>query len=154
MPYQANLKCPINKPRVKDLRPAQLFNLVVKARIAFGLLVNTHAPDRPQRMVRYTQASIAQDFKGGGGVMDFARALQAGMEPSELPPIRVFTRNGSLYSLGHRRLFAGQMADVSLPYQMATPREIITQSWKFRSTNGGAGIRKRGVGYFSWFEGR
>src|SRR5262245_14810289 len=123
-------------------------------------------------MVRYTQASSAKDFKGGGRVMDFARALQAGMEPSELPPIRVFTRNGSLYSLGHRRLFAGsrrqvrellairasprarQAAHAPLPYQIATTREIITQSWKFRSTNGGAGIRKRGVGYFSWFEGR
>src|SRR5215471_21078277 len=46
---EANLERPIDKGRVNDLGPAQLFDLVVKAPTARGLLVKAHALDRPQR---------------------------------------------------------------------------------------------------------
>ena len=71
---------------------------------------------------------------------------------SDLPPIRVFEQDGNIFSLDNRRLFAGQMANVDLPYTTATQSELDAElPWKFTTSNEGTGIMLRGVGYFSWF---
>jgi filamentous hemagglutinin len=71
--------------------------------------------------------------------------------PTDLPEIRLFEQDDNLYSLDNRRLFAGQMADVELPYRMATQEELDAElPWKFTTTNNGTGIEVRGIGYFSW----
>ena len=74
------------------------------------------------------------------------------MSADDLPPIRAFQQDDNLYSLDNRRLFAGQMANVDLPYTMATQSELDAElPWKFTTDNEGTGIMLRGVGYFSWF---
>jgi hypothetical protein len=71
---------------------------------------------------------------------------------NDLPPIRVFEQDGNLYSLDNRRLFAGQMANVDLPYTMAAQTELDSElPWKFTTNNEGTGIMLRGIGDFSWF---
>jgi hypothetical protein len=82
------------------------------------------------RSVRFSQDSISQTFKGGkGSVMQLAQDLASGeTSPEALPPIRLFRQDDNLYSLDNRRLFAGQMANVNLPYRMATQSEIDAES--------------------------
>jgi len=64
-----------------------------------------------------------------GSVLHLAQDFASGAtSPSELPPIRLFEEGGNLYSLANRRLFAGQVADVNLPYRMATQPEIDSGS--------------------------
>ena len=53
--------------------------------------------------------------------------LPRGRAPDGLEPVRIFRREGNVYSLDSRRLFAGQYADISLPYRWATPEEIPTR---------------------------
>jgi len=86
--------------------------------------------------------------------LQLAEDLASGETPPEsLPQLRLFEQNGNLYSLDNRRLFAGQMADVDLPYRVATAKEINSElNNKFTTTNEGTGIQMRGVGYFSWCE--
>jgi RHS repeat-associated protein len=102
--------------------------------------------------VRFTQDSISQDFRGGGSVMKLAQDIVGGVvAPGDLPQIRIFERNGLLYSLDNRRLFAGKMADVDLPYRMATQAELNRElRFKFTTTSEGTSIVVRGVGEFTW----
>jgi hypothetical protein len=82
---------------------------------------------------------LAQDIVGGV------------VAPGDLPQIRIFERNGLLYSLDNRRLFAGKMADVDLPYRMATQAELNRElRFKFTTTSEGTSIVVRGVGEFTW----
>lgn len=88
--------------------------------------------------VRFTQDSIGATFKDGRSVMDTADEwAAAGRAPSNLEPIRIFEKDGAIHSLDNRRLFAGQYADVSLPYRWASPSEIAArnQTQIFRGTS-------------------
>jgi hypothetical protein len=104
------------------------------------------------RSVRFSQNSIGQSFKGGkGSVLQLGQDLASGqVSPGDLPPIRLFEQGGDLFSLDNRRLFAGQMANVDLPYRMATQAELNAElPTKFTTQNNGTGIEMRGVGDFS-----
>lgn len=72
---------------------------------------------------------------------------------ADLPPIKVFWKDGNLFSLDNRRLFAGQMANVDLPCVMASPSDLTPAKMvkRFTTLNDGIGIVMRGVGFFSWF---
>ena len=108
------------------------------------------------RSVRFSQNSIAQEFQNGQGsvLQQAAEWARNGEPPDDLPPIRLFERDGNLFSLDNRRLFTGQMANVDLSYRMATQSEINKElngpKSKFTTANEGTGIEMRGVGYFSW----
>lgn len=70
-----------------------------------------------------------------------------------MPPIRLFVRNGKLYSLDNGRLFAGQYAGVKLPYRMATPAEIAGRNQT--QIFGGTSIMIRfpgGRGNWGWWQ--
>jgi len=107
----------------------------------------------PARSVRFTQDSAGKSFKDGRSVMDLATGLSDGsVDPSSLPPIRIFNdEQGVLRSLDNRRLFAGQYADVELPYQWATPSEIASRSMTY--VQNGDGITIRGIGWFNFLGG-
>ncbi|WP_216892161.1 putative T7SS-secreted protein [Nocardia alni] len=103
------------------------------------------------RAVRFTQDSVSSQFRNQGSVFDLADALRSGdVAPSEIPPIRVFEKNGDLYTLDNRRLLAFQMADVHVPYTMATPQEIARDAFKMTSKTDGQSIRIRGAGGTTW----
>ena len=77
------------------------------------------------RTVSFTQDSAGASFRDGRSIFDLANDMAAtGKAPDNLPPIRLFIRNGSIYSLDNRRLFAGQYANVDLPYRWATRSAI------------------------------
>jgi hypothetical protein len=98
--------------------------------------------------VRFTQNSAGSTFKDGRPVADLANGLADGsVNPSSLPPIRVFEHNGELFSLDNRRLFAGQYAGVQLPYRIATPAEIAGRDMTY--VDGGLSIKIRGIGWWS-----
>ncbi|WP_155917885.1 RHS repeat-associated core domain-containing protein [Marmoricola sp. URHB0036] len=108
----------------------------------------------PSRAVRFTQDSAGGSFKDGRLVLDLAHDMaETGRAPPELPPIRVFQQDGALYSLDNRRLFAGQFANVDLPYRWATQSEILSR----RQTQiyGGTSISIRmpgGIGNWGWWQ--
>ncbi|HEX3957335.1 MAG TPA: RHS repeat-associated core domain-containing protein [Trebonia sp.] len=118
-----------------------------------AVAVLVHNCTIPARSVRFTQDSAGKSFKDGRSVMDLAAGLSDGsVDPSSLPPIRIFNdEQGVLRSLDNRRLFAGQYADVELPYQSATPSEIASRSMTY--VQNGDGITIRGIGWFNFLGG-
>jgi hypothetical protein len=80
-------------------------------------------------------------------VRDLAESLRSGrVSPKDVPPIRLVERDGFLIGLDNRRLQAFQLARVPVPYRMATPREIASESWKFATPHGVVSVRIRGGG--------
>ena len=59
--------------------------------------------------------------------------------------IRIFERDGKLFTLDNRRLEAFRRAGVDVPVRMATQQEIAEESWKFTTHNDGVSIRIRGA---------
>jgi hypothetical protein len=97
------------------------------------------------KTVRFTQDSIASELRGGGSLDDLAKGLQSGkVKPADIPPIRVFERDGKLFTLDNRRLEAFRRAGVKVPYRRATPEEVADESWKFTTKNAGESVRVRG----------
>jgi hypothetical protein len=77
----------------------------------------------------------------------------AGQAPEGLEPITVFMKDGNVHSLDNRCLFAGQYADVSLPYRWATPSEIASRNQT--QIFGGTSISVRfpgGKGNWGWWQ--
>jgi len=73
--------------------------------------------------------------------------LKAGkISSNDFPPIRVFEKDGGVFPLDNRRLKAFQEANVPIRMQKATAKEMVNESWKFRSTNDGLTIKVRGGG--------
>ncbi len=61
----------------------------------------------------------------------------------DVPPIRVFERDGKLYSLDNRRLYAFQEAGVPIRSVWATADEVTSEAWKFTTRNDGVFVRVR-----------
>ena len=96
--------------------------------------------------VRFSQASIKATFQDGTSIDDLVEGLRSGrIRPHDVPAIRVFERDGKLYTLDNRRLEAFRRASVDFPVRMATPQEIIDEAWKFTTPNDGLSIRIRGT---------
>ncbi|MCU7840520.1 MAG: RHS repeat-associated core domain-containing protein [Candidatus Thiodiazotropha sp. (ex Troendleina suluensis)] len=100
---------------------------------------------RSANSIRFTQSSINKNFSDGGSVNGLIRKLRTGeVSPNDLPPIRIFRKDGQIFSLDNRRLYAGQQAGVRIRTVGATQDEILREAWKFTTKNGGESIRVRG----------
>jgi filamentous hemagglutinin len=85
-------------------------------------------------------------FRDGTSINDLVEGLRSGrIRPHDVPAIRIFERNGKLYTLDNRRLEAFRRAGVDVPVQMATSQEIAEEAWKFTTPNEGLSIRIRGT---------
>jgi hypothetical protein len=94
--------------------------------------------------VRFSQDSIKATFRDGGTIDQLAEGLRSGnVKPEEVAPIRLFEREGKLFTLDNRRLEAFRRAGMHVPYRMATPEEVREESWKFTTRNQGVSIRVR-----------
>lgn len=94
--------------------------------------------------VRFSQSSIRATFRDGGTIERLAEELRSGtVDPAMVPAIRLFEREGKLFTLDNRRLEAFRRANVAIPYRMAAPEEVEAESWKFTTQNEGASIRVR-----------
>jgi hypothetical protein len=99
----------------------------------------------PQR-IRFSQASIKATFRDGTSLNDLAEELQSGrLHPHDVPAIRIFERDGKLFTLDNRRLEAFRRAGVDVPVRMATLQEMAEESWKLTTHNDGVSIRIRGA---------
>lgn len=85
-------------------------------------------------------------FRDGPSIDDLAAELRSGrIRPHDVPAIRIFEREGKLFTLDNRRLEAFRRAGVDIPVRMATPQEITEEAWKFTTHNDGVSIRIRGA---------
>jgi hypothetical protein len=92
--------------------------------------------------IRFNQASMKATFRDGTSIDDLAEGLRSGrIRPHDIPPIRVFEREGKLFTLDNRRLEAFRRAGIDVPVRMATPQEIAEEAWKFTTHNDGVSIR-------------
>ena len=96
--------------------------------------------------IRFTQDSISATFKDGSSVDDLINGLKSGkISPNDVPAIRIFEKDGVIYSLDNRRLYAFKEAGIdNINYVWATPKEIANEAWKMTTNNGGVTIRVRG----------
>jgi hypothetical protein len=85
-------------------------------------------------------------FRDGTSLDVLAEELQSGrLHPHDIPAIRIFERDGKLFTLDNRRLEAFRRAGVDVPVRMATPQEMAEESWKLTTHNDVASIRIRGA---------
>lgn len=100
---------------------------------------------RPANSIRFTQDSIGKNFSDGRSVMDLISKLRSGaVKPDDLPPIRIFKKDGKIYTLDNRRLYATQQAGVKVKTVGASQDEILRESGKkFTTKNDGASVRIR-----------
>jgi RHS repeat-associated protein len=95
--------------------------------------------------IRFSQSSIKANFSNGGSLEKMVDALRSGaLAAGEVPAIRLVEKEGLLFTLDNRRLEAFRRAGVEVPYRMATPDEIVNETWKFTTRNKGISIRVRG----------
>ena len=96
--------------------------------------------------IRFTQDSISNKFKDGTSVKGLIDDLKAGNITSEdIPAIRVFEKDGKIYSLDNRRLKAFQDAGVPIRIQKATNKEVALElPDKFTTDTDGISIIVRG----------
>jgi filamentous hemagglutinin len=96
--------------------------------------------------IRFTQNSIANKFKNDSALQKAIDDLSSGkISPGAIPAIRVFEKNGVIYSLDNRRLLVASQAKVPIKIVPATPAEIAKEAWKITTPNDGKIICVRGV---------
>ena len=129
-------------------QPQQMYNLHVEEAHTFfvgrgqWLVHNTCLRD--PKTIRFTQDSIKAEFKTGDSVDNLIQKLKSGeLTADQIPPIRIFEKNGKIYSLDNRRLYTFQEANVPLRTVWATPEEVAAEAWKFTTKNDGTSIRVR-----------
>ncbi|MFJ6539129.1 RHS repeat-associated core domain-containing protein [Streptomyces sp. NPDC091385] len=94
--------------------------------------------------IRFTQDSIKGSYKDGRSLEDTIMELKSGAKSADdIQPIRIFERDGQIYSLDNRRLYAFKQAEVPVKFVKASPREVEQESWKFTTQNDGLSIRVR-----------
>lgn len=95
--------------------------------------------------IRFSQSSITYYFRDGTSIDELADSLRAGRtRPDDVPALRLVEKEGVYYTLDNRRLEAFRRANVEIPWRMADPEEVISESWKFTTTNEGASVHVRG----------
>ena len=99
------------------------------------------------KTIRFTQDSISNKFSDGKKIKSMIDDLKSGrITADDISPIRVFEKDGELYTLDNRRLKAFQEAGIPVPTVKATPEEVAGESWKFTTKNNGMSVRVRGGG--------
>ncbi len=94
--------------------------------------------------IRFSQDSIKGTFKDGKSIQDVIDDLRAGhLSADDLPPLRIFEREGKLFTLDNRRLYAFQLAGVPVLTVQASPEDIAAEGWKLTTRNEGTSIRIR-----------
>lgn len=97
------------------------------------------------KTIRFTQRSIQGTFTGGGSMKQLIRDLKSGkLKPDDIPPIRIFEKDGFIFTLDNRRLYVFQQTGVPIKTVPATPQEIAKGAWKFTTQNHGKSARIRG----------
>ena len=96
--------------------------------------------------IRFSQDSISYNFRDGMGTIDqMAEGLRSGsINPDDIPLIRIFKRDGKIYTLDNRRLWAFREANIDIPYRWATDAEIKKEGWKFTTVNDGSSVVVKG----------
>jgi len=94
--------------------------------------------------IRFSQNSINSNFQRGvGPVNDLIAGLRRGsINPSGIPPIRIVAKDGKIFTLDNRRLFAFQEAGVDIPFTRLN-QIPSNELRKFTSTNDGLSIAVR-----------
>jgi hypothetical protein len=69
------------------------------------------------------QDTISRRFRDGKSLEETRDDFAAG-KADDIPPIRIYERDGKVWTLDHRRLIAAREAGKDLRYRKATPREI------------------------------
>ena len=101
------------------------------------------------KTIRFTQDSISNEFKKGqGSLKGLIDDLKSGKVSSDdIPPIRVFEKDGKIYTLDNRRLKVFQEAEVPIRIQKATAKEVADElPGKFSTVTDGLTIKVRGGG--------
>ena len=88
--------------------------------------------------IRFSQDSVSSHFRPPhGSVQEFISKLKTGaIKSADIEPIRIVEKNGKVYTLDNRRLYAFQQAGVEIQYTKLDhipPRELR----KFRTNNNG-----------------
>ena len=95
----------------------------------------------PKR-IRTTQDTISRRFRDGKSLEETRDDFAAG-KADDIPPIRIYERDGKVWTLDHRRLIAAREAGKDLHYRKATAAEVEDNRWKTRTKNHGMNIRIR-----------
>jgi RHS repeat-associated protein len=96
------------------------------------------------KTIRFTQDSIGSSFKDGRKVRSLVDDLKAGKTTAgDVPPIRVFEKDGKIFTLDNRRLKAFQEAGIPIRTIKATPKEIANESWKMTTKTDGLTTKVR-----------
>lgn len=91
--------------------------------------------------IRFSQEDIAASFKDGRSVKSLIDLLKTDSKIS-VKPIRIVEKDGQVFTLDNRRLYAYQQANVEIPY-IKLNRIPKDQLDKFTTLNGGTSIRIR-----------
>ncbi|MCB5955160.1 hypothetical protein [Enterococcus sp. CWB-B31] len=97
--------------------------------------------------IRYTQDSTSKNFSNGGNAVDdLVSGLKSGdIDPKSIQEIRIFEKDGIIHSLDNRQLYAFKEAGIeNINYRWATEKEILEESWKMTTKDGGLSIIVRG----------
>jgi len=83
------------------------------------------------KQVRFTQDNISPYFKNGRPIDDLIKDLKTGkVKPEDIPPIRVFEKNGKIYSLDNRRLYVFQQAGLKIRWVKVNPsKKELRRKW-------------------------
>jgi len=87
--------------------------------------------------VRFTKSSISRTLSTGEDINDVIGELAApggDALAKSFTPIRIFEKDGLLFSLDNRRLAIFSAAGRDVPFVWATAREIAAEAWKFTAT--------------------
>jgi hypothetical protein len=132
-------------------QPEPVYNIEVNGEHVYrvgevGALVhNSYAWLNP-KTIRFTQNSIKRTFKNGSTLANAIDGLRSGsISPNSFPPIRVFWKDGKLWTLDNRRLYVFQQAEKKIKTVMATTEEIAREiPRKMHPINDGLNILLRG----------
>jgi len=89
--------------------------------------------------IRFSQNSIAEEFKDGGKIEDLIHALKEGQKV-DVPPIRIVEFEGQIYTLDNRRLYSYQQANLEIPYLKLDVIPAKEKALKFTTQNQGVKI--------------
>lgn len=100
--------------------------------------------------IRFTQKSVGNMIGTPNGerpLRKLVKDLVGGrVSADDLPPIRVFEKNGKTFTLDNRRLKAFQVAGKPINTVKATAEEIENEAWKMTTKTDGLTIKVRGGG--------